>query len=767
MTKITLWICALAAAVSLAPGATLAAQTPAAIPAASPVPPMLPEEVDYWAVRLAGQVLKGGQNVVPDLVRAMQLAGITVCGLDGHIVAEPLEPRQNIVFADAEMALMASMLAKRMTVPIEGLSDGLSSAITGLAKAPLPALLIEGISTKAGVDIPTVRFWARFIVELGRQSSDPYDLLGKVDAAKVRLNTVQMALILQRLAADMAVMEVRARKHGPFPSPAARVLPTPGDAPQFLFAGTDQGNPLSPALDTSGGPRLGFLDTQDQPRLPACEWSIDRWYAPNNADEVALGIGIGFDKILSILEESEKWAENVGSRLAAANILLAYVKVIWIMATMDVTMEMDGTGPLIRTQNRNPGERRQLTATVRMNTGNAQFVNCLRTALNMVGLDVDLPVNGPLKGAGVGWDGAKGFKPSVRTGDTWEVSEPIVELENPGPRVQDQNKKVNKSDTTTLQRMRTDDFGKSSIGVHGAPQKKLLDPLQNGKTPLVPVAKEFSVGVNIQVEPPTIRSTVVDALAFRGSFGEGVTGVLTPNPVALLGLPPDLFLKSHWMLSPDFTFPLTDWEPCAEGWVGTIEVTTMLETSTSTRSAAGGKTGYMGWTSYNQLIRQATFVLHGGVTKIGPGAWIQMPADVVGRYEENNFITGTGYRMLCAPKVTQEVTTSHEIGVGSTTMQVEMSASDKNKNGYKIACGAPEVPTTIVTWTHKKENEVKCQSGYDVQRTNTTKSVKYGAYFEIEGQFDPKRPGVAAGTMTTEDPDWGTMVVKWSLRRCN
>jgi hypothetical protein len=69
MKKTTLlWVCVLAAVVLIALGATLVAQTLAAQPGARQGRPMLPEESDFWAVKLARQVQQGGQSVMPDLV---------------------------------------------------------------------------------------------------------------------------------------------------------------------------------------------------------------------------------------------------------------------------------------------------------------------------------------------------------------------------------------------------------------------------------------------------------------------------------------------------------------------------------------------------------------------------------------------------------------------------------------------------------------------------------------------------------------------------
>lgn len=209
MTKTTLWICALAAVVSLAPGATLAAQTPAAIPAASPVPPLLPEEVDYWAVRLAGQVLKGGKDALPALDKAFQTAGFGVRQKDGQITQSD-KPGQFMIVNRTELEALVSMSAKGMNLPMANLVSGLGKALPELSPAELTDLLLDGIRKNAVSNRACMRFWSLFIVELGRQSARPYDLLGKVDQAQVRFDAIQTTLILRRLSRDLRILAFKA-----------------------------------------------------------------------------------------------------------------------------------------------------------------------------------------------------------------------------------------------------------------------------------------------------------------------------------------------------------------------------------------------------------------------------------------------------------------------------------------------------------------------------------------------------------------------------
>jgi hypothetical protein len=475
--------------------------------------------------------------------------------------------------------------------------------------------------------------------------------------------------------------------------------------------------------------------------LPDCTWED----GPRpNADEIAVAYGFGMDKLLEYAADHAKSGTSAAGKyasfLAKSNVILAYAKLFMSYYTLDVTIRMEGPGPLVRHKDRSSGETRQLTATVTQNTGDLQFVNCLRIAANNAGLDFDLPQDGRREDVGVEWDLVSGGT-KVATKEDYAIIPEIVYLE--------------KGDTTHALTSKTDDKGEAHIMVSGAARKDALPE------PAVPVDKEFKVRVNIQLEPPRIRKSIDTGLG-------GAAG----GPAALLTFVPEMLYAARWFSSATYTFPVTDWEPCAEGWVGTIEVTSWRETSSSTRTG-DAKVKSVSDTNHSQLFRQSTFVLHGGVTKIGPGAQIQIPAAVVSRFEDNNFhVRDVNWGVLCSPKnntwgakARHEVEISSEIGDCSKTVQAHLYSD--SKGGYSISSEAPEFPTTIEFRSHSKENEIECQPGHDVNKADSTKGLNYGPNIEINGQFDPKRPGVAAGAMTTEDPTWGTVVVKWSLRRCN
>ncbi len=475
--------------------------------------------------------------------------------------------------------------------------------------------------------------------------------------------------------------------------------------------------------------------------LPDCTWEDGLRFT---ADEIAVGYGFGMDKLLEYVADHAKSgvsaAGKYASFLSKSNVILAYAKFVISYYTLDVTIRMDGDGPLVRHKDRSSGGTRQLTATVTQNTGDLQFVNCLRIAANNAGLDFDLPKDGPREDVGVEWDLVSGGTRVATKGD-YEIIPEIVYFE--------------KGDTTHALTSKTDDKGQAHIVVSGAARKNALPE------PAVPVDKEFKVRVNIQLEPPRIRKSIDSGLA-------GAAG----GPAALLNFVPEMLYAARWFSSATYTFPVTDWEPCAEGWVGTVEVISMKETSTAA-STGTSETKLVADSGHHQLFKQSAYVLHGGVTNIYASK-IQMPAAVVSRSEESFYsVRDVSWKVLCSPKnnlwvakARHEVNIKQEYGDGSATTSVWLSSS--GNGGYQLSGGpgSKNFPTTLDFRTHIKEDAISCQPGRDDKSAESLKGSANGQSFEVKGQFDPKRPGVIAGVMTTEDKTWGTIVVKWSLRRC-
>src|SRR5687768_11295410 len=224
------------------------------------------------------------------------------------------------------------------------LASAFTRSVPAFKDLPLDTGILEGIRTAAKSNHPAVRFWGRFIVELGRNADVPFDLTSNVDPTKTRLDAIQVALILNRLAGDLAVLQKtgQAKLNQPV---------------RFAHANAS----VQSAQPSCGGSEVGDL-------------ILD----PNALASTTL---FGF-----LMNRLGGAFATYGKVAGIANIVLTVFKFIVSYAALQVEITMDAD-ELVRTKDLKPGEKRTLSATLKMDSGNWQQVNCLRPFLNLAGLD--------------------------------------------------------------------------------------------------------------------------------------------------------------------------------------------------------------------------------------------------------------------------------------------------------------------------------------------------------------------------------------------
>ncbi|MCZ2079685.1 MAG: hypothetical protein LC130_32350 [Bryobacterales bacterium] len=662
-------------------------------PPGAPFPELARSELE--AVKLSRSIVAGKDDAMAALRGALRAAGITVIPSTGTPVA-PLQPAQGIAFADWELEAMLKMSAKRMTISLADFSQGIAQAIPDLKGAPIGAMILEGIREQADSPHLTRRAWAWLLIEIGRRLPEPYDLAGEVKDEQVRLDPVQTALILGRLAADVRLLA----RHEP---PKAAFIPRL----PLLFA-------LRPIILPLAA-QSGTVNLND-PSLPGCEWE-----AGMNPDEAAFGMRTVFSQLMSLAG-----AAKLRRNTKFANVMLTYLKLILTYATLEVDMELENA-PLIRTKTRQPGERRKVRADLRMTTGNLQFVNCWRLALNAVGFDFNLPPDGPVEGAKLEWKLVSGAG--------------VVQFVNvdglPG------------MFTETL----TDRAGATRITVEGTAQPWNYSPS------MVQVPKEFSVRANIALRPATMRGAAL-----------GSAKVLVGGPAALLNMPADMLYMTRWASSPTFTFPVIDWQECKEGWVGGITYSAMKEEDPIEERE---RNRYF-WTRIARS-RHHSYQARGQWDKNSPHT-VAATANVDeswDRYhrshERSMFDCGSGRHRTRHPDSESETGHRHEEGhLVESAARIVIFVWPNGE--YNIR--ATPAANTLKTRGH---NTIITTRVIPPCRAGTPGTSRTFAPFDsslpaggvnVEGRVDEKNPNLISGNLTREHPQWGTETIGWTFWRC-
>jgi len=482
-----------------------------------PEPILTPEgRPDEVAAALAKQVAAGNDQSTPALLTAIMAMGFGIRDRDG-VLTQTVQPGQGLAFEAWEVAAMAKMYGERRTVGLSDLCEALKT-ILELKQAPLEKIVLDGIRKQAVSEQPELRFWARFIVELGRNSEQPYDLLGAGVDKNAPLDTIQNALILRRLVGDIHALGQRHKQ-----------AKQPNHHSKIAYAHSPQKQPCA---------------------LSDMEATI--------ADIRATALTTAFGQLIEYAEQTI--GGTAGDLFGAyakfanvANILLAYAKFIATYAALETEITVDNP-PLVRNTDTRAGQNRQLTARVSMNVGKFQQVNCFRWLLNAgTGLDFNLMNDGPLKDVAVIWHIDKGGTADFyHSGDK---EQQLVQFAGNGPRIQDAGTYAGIPGkpgipVANLTETKTDAQGNARIILQGAARRNYIP------APHIPVMKSATVRTTVRVKGGDIKGDAVDIA------GHVLGGMLT--------LPAELLYRTDWASTASVEVPIKDFESCDNGWYGTI-----------------------------------------------------------------------------------------------------------------------------------------------------------------------------------------------------
>lgn len=663
-----------------------------------PEPARLPKgSIDQQAAALAKAVATGDESSTASLYAAILAAGYGVRDTDKSVM-QTTENGQGLIFESAEVAAMAKLYGEDYGVTLDHLAQSFTRSVPQFKDLPLANKLLEGIRNGAKSNHAATRFWARFIIELGKNSPAPYDLSLQVDATKTRLDAIQVALIMSRLTGDLAVAEKRnAAGH----HPRASFSPCGGGDVQDLIL--DYNALASTTL-------FGFLANR-------------------------MGGGV----------------ESYGNVAGVANVVLTVFKFIISYASLEVEITMDGD-KLVRTKTTKPGEHRTLTAKLKMDPGKWEQINCLRPALNAVGLDVDVPNGGPLSGVNVVWvmvlgGDSRGWVGTVEDifkimggeaawGDGIVFFDPL-----PG------------ADRSPAKQY-TNGEGESQIRVGGVPQQTDLS-----KRKLFEVVKGAGVRVDVQLKPMRIvdkkqgLANLMDVVGNAFSF-------LTKDPLGgAVGTVTETMYRSNWYSSQPFYFIVKDWEPCQGQWQGTIT----YKVSSKKEGTAEGPTNTTYWndTAYYEARAQ----LDGRRTEQGsPIARVEAHATEVKEW-------GGQGKGVCYYKNDQKQSVRGQRNENTTAFSI---LENPRTRQYSISA-----PTPVVVgsgdYSITTEKQGACNNQFNKGFTRSSKVENYKLSDDApnligRGSFDPANPDEISGSDTTEHVTVGgvkkTVTITWSLRRC-
>ncbi len=463
-----------------------------------PAPAAPPDgTVEEQAFFLAEAVNRGDENSTAALITALKAAGYGIRDAQGNIDYQ--SGWQGMALDGWEVAAMARSYGNGVGIGLGTFGDGLEIIAPEWKKETNVRDLVQGIRAATRSEHSALRFWANFIIELGRRAYAPYNLLDDEEVKYARLDVVQLTLIMTRLAADL---NFAAKRQGQ-QSPRAEVEPNEfdqrnesnqkdGAATYFVNASYRNDVQTRDAVfaNASYKPQTNAADDAKQPcTMTEMESLI--------ADLNATGWGFYFGEFTTYLEDKKVVSSKTSAMYDRANAVLTAAKLIATYAALDSEVTMDGDQMLTRTKTMQPGERKTLTAKVKIDVGKWQMMNCVRPALNLAGLDFSLPGNGAPAGTRVDWNQVEGGVADSAAGNIWHTVKNVPSLAMDG--TMDNGNAIVYLDTQAGIKPAdknhynyTDANGESKIDAVGMRQKRDLS-----RENLCPVMKKMSVNLDI------------------------------------------------------------------------------------------------------------------------------------------------------------------------------------------------------------------------------------------------------------------------------
>ena len=707
-------------------------------PLPDPLPLLMagePVQSDSGAETLARQIAQGGQDLLPALVTVLQASGIGIVGPANAVVAKPAEPWQGIVMQRWEVRLAAAMVLpqRSVTVTLPDLAAFLVAAIPELKGAPLEQLIVQDLRALAESPVSTKRFFGRFIAALGRHavSHAPYDLLADVNPQTIQLSGLQVSLLLRRLAIDVLTLTA---------ADAPAQSPTPAKKTASFFGTLDKW--IVPTVHAQGHVPTAHAQGQTPCAMSERTQTI--------MDVVSVGSSLvwgGFEVgDLGMRGVMERAGLNRVSRAASiASTLLAYAQFISTYAALEAEVTMENA-PLERTKKERPqtGERKELTAIVRMHVGNAEMLNCFRAMLIAVGLDFSVPNNGPVKGARASWYGVDGFDLSAAA--LHGGSEAIVQFVTTGTGA-----------ASAIRDAVTGDDGKLQVGVEGRGQSRSFGESATR------VGKSARVRLDVALRGADLFGDVQEA---TGTAASGLVGLLT--------VPISMLYRAQWASVGHYTFLVTDWREGAGRWTGTM-------TRTETEIIASSSEGPDGASSSQETRTETVEIEVTDTTDEQLSGGIGLSATLQGSAQgkTNTLKTQSGWGSKSCGNQKMRLTgsgRSFSSGAGGADSTIMVSLGD---DGSYVAMGSTDSLKVTVTG---ENSSVSQRIGQYCVLENVSQSqphvpsdvVLAGGSIGVSGRVDPRTPYLLQGSKTEETPvesiDSQTtrkraVTTTWDLRR--
>lgn len=715
--------------------------------------------LEEQASALAEAVSRRDENSTAALIAALKAAGYGIRSDEGSVDYQR-SGWQGMALDAWQVATMARSYGNGVGLGLGKFADGLELIVPEWKMATNSVDVVNGIRAATRSEHAPLRFWAHFIVELGRRSDAPYDLLNDAQVKHARLDAIQLTLIMTRLAADLNITLKRNRVRA-------------GQA-EFRLPANIETEVLTPASYRQAGRGPSMIEEAGTSNLPGLK-TPEGPCSTNELESLILdlnatGMGIGFGQFTGYLESKGVISSKPGAVLGGANALLIALKLIATYAALDSEITMDGEQMLTRTKTTSDGERKTLRARVKIDLGRWQAMNCIRSALNAAGLDFSVPNNGALAGTRVDWNLIEGGVADSQLGNVLHTVKNLPSLLKDG--TMDNGDAIVYLDTQQGVKNAekrhynyTDPNGESKIDAVGLRQVRNM----SGEK-LRPVMKRMSLNLDMQIKTMRISDATGAAGTANDLAGNAIAFFTKDIPGFIYGTTAETIYRSNLGSSKIVSFPVKDWQPCDGGWSGTITRTTKFrKDEPNVVNGARSSMGYKEWTEVVKLKVTGQQNEHDGILVNG---WL---ANGNLKYDETIYRRENDQKFQCTirdslrrsttrygkrdyynkreNKADQEIYTTVYVAVYSDYAYLDFNIQGIEGDAFydeKTETPCPE---------HDKNGTRKGPESYPFQKTTRGE-------MEFKVEYDSKTPGILKGTRTYTNSDGSVSTLTWDLTRC-
>lgn len=671
---------------------------------------------DAMAAQMAKEISNYEKDSLPLLITMLQRAGFYIINDQQKVLYQPTTGTgTGLAFYDFEVVGMYKLSRRGIVSSVEKIAGIVGKESREMPPPVIGPLMLRDLRASANSSQPLVRFWARLIVEFGKNAETPVDLM-TATPAQAQLNIIQASLWERRLIGDVAAFAEKVMSKLRFGAPRKNgfsIVPASfGLVPAPCQTGNVEGlilDGVATVATTAHGQFLEYIA-----KMPGKE----------TLGKVATGLG-------------------------AVNIVLAWAKLVAALMTLKGEIKVAEPMPLIRTKDSTEGESRLMTARVWAEVGNLQMLNCVRLALNLSsGLDFNMPSDGPLSDRDISWEitGDSSFsgQGSSKTG----VFDNFVNLKAPDNAPRDPMKQI------------TNDNGESQMNIVGAPKIPMVI-----NKPVVPVRKKAGVKIRVALKSP--RDKVQNFL----DIGGAALGIALGGPLGILSALSEVGFRLKMDVKM-ITIPVKDWQLCTSDWAGSIYMIRYLERTEAIKTES--RTGTRKITESTAV----EFTLNPRKRDVAEKIPPPKPADVWIRIDNTDIFEGIGAADVCCDlkegKDTKaRIRDAREFHSNNKTKEfVDITLS----NRFLLTI-IPEISGTDAFKGIQRNSftvsESSCPVDEDKQAEETFETVGFTILPTLNDSKTGRRlqnRGESVeelwGQESYEDAAGATFIIRWTLARC-